>query len=115
MVSGLTYAELDELMELAKHAREGKLEEARRSLMQEFEEKAASIGLTTAQLFGQEARGPEKGKRGRRAAEPQPGPKGDPVVKFRSPHGETWSGRGRKPKWLTQAEANGQSTEEFRV
>lgn len=115
MVSSLGYTELEELIDLAKQAREGKLEEARRSLMAEFEEKAASIGLTTAQLFGQEQRTPEKGKRGRRSAEPQAGPKADAVVKFRSPNGETWSGRGRKPKWLTHAESSGQSAEQFRV
>lgn len=115
MVSSLSYNELDELIEMAQQAREGKREEVRRSIMQEFEEKAAAIGLTTAQLLGQEQRAPEKGKRGRRAAEPQPGPKTESVVKFRSPQGETWSGRGRKPKWLTQAESEGQSAEDFRI
>ena len=112
MVSGLNYTELEELIELAQHERAGKLDEARRSLMAEFEEKAASIGLTTAQLFGRDRPAPEKPKRGKRGEAHAPAPA---VVKFRSPSGQTWSGRGRKPTWLTQAEANGQSAEEFRI
>ena len=66
MVSTLNYTELDELIALAQREREGKLEQARRSLMAEFEEKAASIGLTPDQLFGQARGGPEKGKRGKK-------------------------------------------------
>jgi DNA-binding protein H-NS len=111
MISGLNYTELDELIALAQRERVGKLDEARRSLMAEFEEKAASIGLTPDQLFGQSRGAPEKSKRGKRTEQPSA-----PVaVKFRSPSGQTWSGRGRKPTWLTQAEAGGQSAEEFRV
>jgi len=109
MVTGLNYTELEELIKLAEQERTGKLEEARQSLMAEFQEKAASIGLTTAQLFGHEREAPEKGKRGKKAEHQVA------AVKFRSPSGQTWSGRGRKPTWLTQAEASGQSAEEFRV
>lgn len=112
MVSGLNYTELEELIEFAQQERAGKLDEARRSLMAEFEEKAASIGLTTAQLFGRDRAVPEKPKRAKRGEAPAAAPA---MVKFRSPSGQTWSGRGRKPTWLTQAEANGQSAEEFRI
>ncbi|MFM2445594.1 MAG: histone family, partial [Pseudomonadota bacterium] len=35
--------------------------------------------------------------------------------KFRGPGGETWAGRGRKPKWLEKALAAGRSLEEFRI
>ena len=111
MISSLNYTELGELIELAQRERAGKLNEARRSLMAEFEEKAASIGLTPDQLFGQSRSTPEKPKRGKKT-EQQSAPA---AVKFRSPSGQTWSGRGRKPIWLTQAEASGRSAEEFRV
>jgi DNA-binding protein H-NS len=41
---------------------------------------------------------------------------GEPVpVKFRGPNGETWSGRGRMPKWLQAAEANGESRDKYLV
>ncbi len=110
MISSLNYTELDELIALAQRECAGKLDEACRSLMAEFEEKAASIGLTPDQLFGQSRSAPEKPKRGKKT-EQQSAPA---AVKFRSPSGQTWSGRGRKPIWLTQAEASGRS-EEFRV
>lgn len=112
MVSSLSYTELDEMIAFAQQERAGKLDEARRRLMEEFAEKAASVGLTTDQLFGQSRGAPEKPKRGKRGVEQPAAPA---VVKFRSPSGQTWSGRGRKPTWLTQAEAAGQSPEEFRV
>ncbi len=35
--------------------------------------------------------------------------------KFRSPTGETWAGRGRKPKWLDEALAAGRKIEEFAI
>jgi DNA-binding protein H-NS len=36
-------------------------------------------------------------------------------AKYRGPNGETWSGRGREPRWLTALEAGGRKKEEFRV
>ncbi len=111
MVSSLSYTELGELIELIQRERAGKLDEARRRMMTEFEEKAASIGLTPNQIFGQSPGTQEKPKRGKKAEQQS----ALAAVKFRSPSGQTWSGRGRKPIWLTQAEAGGQSAEEFRV
>lgn len=38
------------------------------------------------------------------------------VVKYRGPNGETWSGgRGRKPRWVTEALAAGKKIEQFAV
>ncbi len=111
MVSSLGYTELGELIELIQRERAGKLDEARRRMMTEFEEKAASIGLTPDQIFGQSPGAQERSKRGKKTEQQSaPAP-----VKFRSPSGQTWSGRGRKPIWLNQAEAGGQSAEKFRV
>ena len=111
MISGLGHTELDELIALIQRERAGKLDEARRSLKAEFEAKAALIGLTPNQLFSQPHGAQERPKRGKKG-EQQSTPA---AVKFRSPSGQTWSGRGRKPIWLTQAEAGGQMAEEFRV
>ena len=36
-------------------------------------------------------------------------------VKYRSPDGETWSGRGRKPRWLVEAVKKGYDLESLRV
>jgi DNA-binding protein H-NS len=37
------------------------------------------------------------------------------AAKFRGPNGETWSGRGLTPKWLSSLVAQGQSKESFAV
>jgi DNA-binding protein H-NS len=36
-------------------------------------------------------------------------------VKFRSPDGETWSGRGRPPRWLSALEAEGKTLSDLAV
>lgn len=36
-------------------------------------------------------------------------------VKFRHPEGHTWTGRGKPPRWLTEAEASGTNRETFRI
>lgn len=36
-------------------------------------------------------------------------------IKFRDNDGNSWSGRGLKPKWLSSALANGRSLDEFQV
>ena len=41
--------------------------------------------------------------------------KGAMIPKFMGPKGETWTGRGRKPIWLQQAELEGKSLEDFRI
>jgi DNA-binding protein H-NS len=41
---------------------------------------------------------------------------GGKTVKYRGPNGETWGGgRGRKPRWVTEALAKGKKIEDFAV
>jgi DNA-binding protein H-NS len=42
-------------------------------------------------------------------------PKKKIVPKFRGPHGETWAGRGMKPRWLMNAMKEGKNQEDFRI
>jgi DNA-binding protein H-NS len=35
--------------------------------------------------------------------------------KYRGPHGETWAGRGMKPRWLTGALKEGKKVEDFLI
>jgi len=37
------------------------------------------------------------------------------AAKFRGPNGETWSGRGLSPRWLTALVAQGHSKDEFAI
>lgn len=53
-------------------------------------------------------KGPSSGS-SRRTLGPAP-------AKYRNPEtGQTWSGRGKAPRWLTEAEAEGKSRDEFLI
>ena len=56
--------------------------------------------------------GIEKKKR-----DPKPGSRRRKAIsaKYQGPNGETWAGRGMKPKWMTALIAEGRSREEFAV
>ena len=70
--------------------------------------KIAEYGLTASDLK-LSARGGSV-KRGNAV----PGSKA--AAKYRGPSGETWSGgRGRKPRWVTEALAAGKSLSEFEI
>ena len=84
--------------------------------------KMRAFGITVKDL--QSPKGTKSGKPGRpakvkttSAKAPRAARKASaPVaVKFRGPNGETWSGRGLTPKWLTSLVAQGQSKESFAV
>ena len=64
-----------------------------------------ALGLDLSDLFGA-----ERGKRGRKPVRAKA-----TDVAFRSPQGETWSGRGRPPRWIVDLEAKGHKREKFRV
>ena len=84
--------------------------------------KMQAFGITVKDL--QSPKAGKAGKAGRPAkakASATKAPKaarkvGTPVAaKFRGPNGETWSGRGLMPKWLSALVAQGQSKETFAV
>ncbi len=86
--------------ELRNHERAGVIEEVRR--------KIAEYGLSAADLKLATRGGPGKRAGGSSAA------KG--AARYRSPNGETWSGgRGRKPRWVTEAMAAGKSLSDFEI
>jgi DNA-binding protein H-NS len=64
-----------------------------------LEQRAKELGFTLDEITG------KKGKRAK------------PQAKYRNPEAptETWSGRGRRPKWLEEKLSNGASLEDFRV
>lgn len=95
----------DELIaQLRKQAEELRTHE-RAGVIEDIRKKIADYGITAADLK-LSVRG--AGKRAVSA------PAAKPAVKYRSPTGETWSGgRGRKPRWVTEALAAGKSLSEF--
>lgn len=103
-----TYLELKEqaekLLAEAERMREQEIADA----IADIKRKVDLYGLTAADL-GFAKSGPGGGGGRAKAVK-------SPVVKFRGPNGETWSGgRGRKPQWVQQALQQGRSLEEFAV
>jgi DNA-binding protein H-NS len=71
-------------------------------------------GLTLADLQGAASKNATRGRK-KGAAKPAAA-KGKVEAKFRDgATGATWTGRGKTPRWLVDAEANGRSREEFRI
>jgi DNA-binding protein H-NS len=105
----LTFQDLTALIEQANEQLSRKREDARFQLLSEMRTKAAELGISLQDLVGSPAK--------RQAAERKPrSDAGKPVdAKYRSPEGETWTGRGRMPKWLTEAIHHGKTKEEFTV
>ncbi|PZQ76633.1 MAG: histidine biosynthesis protein HisIE [Variovorax paradoxus] len=97
----------DELIaQLRKQAEELRTQE-RAGVIEDIRKKIADYGITAADLKLSVRSG---GKRAVSALAAKP------AVKYRSPTGETWSGgRGRKPRWVTEALAAGKSLAEFEV
>ena len=95
----------EQIAQLRKQAEELRNQE-RASVIEDVRRKIAEYGLSAADLK-LSARG---GKRGAVAVASKS------VAKYRSPTGETWSGgRGRKPRWVTEALAAGKSLSDFEI
>ena len=98
-----TYLELkqkaEKLMAEAEQMRQKEIDD----VVAEIREKMKAYGLTAQDIGGA---GTTR-KRNTSAAK---------TVKYRGPNGETWSGgRGRKPRWVTEALAKGKKLEDFEV
>ena len=104
-IDKLTYAELSELRDEIDAAMEIRHEEERQAIADQIEELAYAAGFGSAQeVLG------IKSKRGRSA--------GYTVKpKYRNPWdaSQTWTGRGRKPRWVVEALDEGHEMEEFLI
>jgi DNA-binding protein H-NS len=98
----LTPQELHTIRDLPEQTRQRKLAEAKAALLEEVRGKASELGLTLNDVFP--TRRPRKNMA-----------KASVQVKYRSPDGETWSGRGHAPLWLRQLELQGHKREEYAV
>lgn len=93
----------NQIAALQKQAEEIRAQEFNQTI-QEIKAKMEAFGITIADLEGK-ARGRKVGVK---SSNPAP-------AKFRGPNGETWSGRGLMPRWLSALVAQGQSKEAFAV
>jgi DNA-binding protein H-NS len=88
--------------------RQEKLEEAKKAVLDEMRGKLEELDLTLADVLPRSGR--RTGTRRRRRETGHAAP-----VKYRSPDGGTWTGRGRVPQWLQAFEEQGRNREEFLV
>lgn len=87
------------------------------------------LGVTLADLTGAVSEAKPKGRRGRpkgknsasKASRKRKGvrqgtrAKGKVAVKYKDEQGNTWTGRGKTPRWLAAAEKSGKSREQFKI
>ena len=102
-----TYLELmakaEKLIEEAEELRVKELD----GVIADIKEKIQTYGLTAQDL------GLAGAVRKRRA---KPATAKESPARYRGPNGETWSGgRGRKPRWVTEALAKGKKLEDFAI
>jgi DNA-binding protein H-NS len=95
----------EQIAQLRKQAEELRNQE-RSGVIEEIRKKIAEYGLTATDL----KLTARVGKRSAGVAVTKT------AAKYRSPTGETWSGgRGRKPRWITEALAAGKSLSDFEI
>lgn len=109
-----------QIEKLQKQANEIKAKEFQ-STVQEIQAKMQAFGITVKDLQGGKPAKSGKGGRGKPNSIATKTPKAskksaNPVAaKYRGPNGESWSGRGLTPRWLSTLIAQGQSKEAFAV
>ena len=110
-----------QIEKLQKQAAEIKSREFDKTV-QEIVAKMKAFGITLKDLQPGKARGAKGKSKAVAGAKSAAGKvakkaKGAAVVaaKFKGPNGETWSGRGLSPRWLSALLAQGHSREEFAV
>jgi DNA-binding protein H-NS len=96
----MTFKELTELETKVRKAKAGAQERGRSELRQKLEGMAAAAGFKIGDLFG------GRGGKGRKVA-----------AKYANPDNssETWTGRGRKPRWLSAKLKDGDRIEKFLI
>ena len=106
LLESVTIGDLDKVIAAGQRQREAKRERGKNELMEEFRARAEALGLSLGELAAGSSKADRPSGKGR--------PTQSPAVKYRNPEtGETWSGRGRAPKWLVLAEQQGRGREEF--
>jgi DNA-binding protein H-NS len=92
---------LRHIRDIAEEKRQGKLEDTKQLVIDKMRAELEQAGIDPDAInvsFGRRRRS-----------------KSTLRVKYRSPDGEEWSGRGVRPTWLAALETRGHNREEFRV
>ena len=97
----LSLKELKDLQSQVAKAISGFEDRKKREALAEMEEKAKAMGFSLAELTGAQA----------------PRKRAPATAKYANPANasETWSGRGRKPRWFAEALAKGKAPESMAI
>ena len=108
----LSVAALRKVVESATALIGQKTEGEKRSFIEEVTARAKSLGVSITDLFGKSAPKPIK----KAAPKKRAGVRASPPIKFKGPNpDDTWTGRGRRPRWLVALEAKGKDREDYAV
>ena len=94
-------AELDKQIAKAKAEEKAAVLDQMRSAMEQY-------GITPEDLF-------TTAKRGRKPGSTNSGERKPVAPKYRNEAGETWTGRGKQPKWVAEALASGLTIEDLLI
>lgn len=105
-LSGYSLEELNALVERAKKAITHKEHSRVQEVRSEIERLAGELNMTVEEVMGFDSRKKKGGKA-----------TGPGKVKFRNPAnpGQTWTGRGKRPRWLQEAIDQGADLESFKA
>lgn len=98
-----TAQEIDAEIAKLQQEREQALAEEKAGVVSRMKDAIAFYRITAADL------GLEVARRGKQAQAPQAKPAAARRVKYKDDAGHAWSGYGPKPKWFTEALANGKT------
>src|SRR5512144_2217047 len=107
----MTETELRDLIRSAQAALDRQVAQRAKATLKEIRRLAAEVGF---EVSFQKAGKPVGGKSG---TQKLPSSRGKAVQKYRNPHdsSETWSGRGRPPKWVQAALDQGQTLADLAI
>jgi DNA-binding protein H-NS len=96
----MSFAELTKMQTQIERLKVGKQNEERAAVRQKVLDLVKQHGFDINDLFGKRGRG-----------------KGTVAVKYRDPKnpGNTWTGRGRMPRWMTAAVKGGSKRDDFLI
>lgn len=106
-----TIPELEKIRREIDDLIEQKRGESKVAAIEEIKRIARESGFTVEQLLGLGTR-PVKAVK---AKSPTDKRLGSVSAKYRSKDGETWTGRGRKPKWVIAIQDAGESLEDYTI
>lgn len=113
-LEGLNIGELRRVIAFAEARISEREASEKAATREELQKLAQERGFSMTDLFGELAPHATE-KRGRKSGETGKSQRPPVEAKYRGPNGELWSGRGRMPKWLHAAEAEGKARDSFLI